>query len=246
MTQLNTRKFYPAPASVTYYIGDLLIDDIFRVDFQRKINHQPVWGYDSQKYDFVAKGKELVTGNIVINYRYPGYLKIAIKKYAELRSEMEKIVNTKFGADQLPQYDPTFIKGFVASNVSQRLEILSNKLKSYQKGPTSVELINKLKQDLRRNFGTEKTTPDSIDPGAEQFKSILDYDEIYPFDMNIRYGFQNVTGGYIRKFKDCVVIGEGQTVSAAANGGDDMSSSAQPILEVYTFFAKSVEVVKSN
>ena len=80
-------RFYPTPSTCTYTLhksnkygdnhgGDaMLVDDMYRVDFQRRISHQPIYGYDDTQFAFVAQGKELVTGNMIINFRYPGYLR---------------------------------------------------------------------------------------------------------------------------------------------------------------------------
>ena len=86
-------KFYPTPSDVRCYIGNIELDDVFRVDFKRQINHQPVYGYNDQKYGFVAKGKELVTGQIVMNFRYPGYLNAAIKKAKEEQTSSDEVYN---------------------------------------------------------------------------------------------------------------------------------------------------------
>ena len=72
-------KFFPTPSTTKCYVNDIEVDDMFRVDFKRNINHQPIYGYDDQQYGFVAKGKELVSGQIIINFRYPGYLTALIK-----------------------------------------------------------------------------------------------------------------------------------------------------------------------
>jgi hypothetical protein len=65
-----------------------------------------------------------------------------------------------------------------------------------------------------------------------------------PFDIIVRYGFQDRPGGYVRVFKDINLIGEEQVVSAQAGAGGDISSSAQPLLEVYPFFCRTIEVKK--
>ena len=242
MALVNSR-FYPSPSNVTYYIGDLLIDDIFRVDFQRKVSHQPVWGYDSSKYDFVAKGKEVVSGNIIIDYRYPGYLRAAIKKYYDNRKATGMDVEIKFKDPERLPYDATFLKSIDSLTLAQKASVISNQLVKGSSSNAAQVLLTQLKKDLNKVNGV---APLQDDIGGDNFyQSILDTGEIYPFDLTVRYGFQNTSGGYVRVFKDCIIIGESQTVNASAGMGDDLSSSAQPILEVYSFFAKTIRVEKS-
>lgn len=248
----KTRRFYPSPSVITYYIGDLLIDDIFRVDFQRKVTHQPIWGYDSRLYDFIAEGKEIVTGNIIINYRYPGYLKNAINSYAAGALETSQEVALRFENEKKQTYSPTFFAELDSLNTDQRASYLANTL--LQKTPFQSSQINnsvieksisRIKQDIRKVYGANSSSEES--PGdSDFFKSPIDDRSIIRFDLVTRYGFQNIAGGYIRKFKDCVLIGESETVSASASAGGDMSSSAQPILEIYPFFARTIETIKSN
>mgnify|MGYP007114377421 CR=1 FL=1 len=52
----------------------------------------------------------------------------------------------------------------------------------------------------------------------------------------------HLDGGFRRIIRDCVIVGESSTYSAAAGAGNDMSSSAQPIFEIYPFFARTVDV----
>lgn len=241
----SAQKFYPSPSTVTYYIGDVLIDDIFRVDFQRKVSHQPIWGYDSRKYDFVAQGKEVVTGNIIINYRYPGYLRVAIEN-ARLTSEITHVaVQQHFDNNISEVDDPAFLHSIDSMTLSQKAGVLSNKIlklsaaTAHGVGSRNQALVDELKSTLRNNYGSE-AEPDILD----NLSSPLDDKLITPFDLKLRYGFQNVAGGYIRTIKDCILIGESQTISASAGVSNDMSSSAQPILEVYSFFAKEIVVSK--
>src|SRR5688572_11140905 len=93
------KNHYPTPSSVQYYMSDALIDDIYRIDFKRAINRQPVYGYDSRRFDFVVDGKELITGNIIINFRYPGYLRNIIMDMRIKENENAKLLNRKLGQD---------------------------------------------------------------------------------------------------------------------------------------------------
>ncbi len=239
-------RFYPSPANVTYYIGNVLIDDIFRVDFQRTVKHQPIWGYDSRKYDFVAKGKEIVMGNIVINYRYPGYLKAAIDNAAAINESTRVVTANNFQGAQNVVDDPAFVHSISSLAVEDRANAIANQLLlASQPKPEEFKtarsknnsLISILKDNLTKTYGS-----DPEDEEKHNLRSPLDDDIVTTFDLSIRYGFQDSQGGYTRTIQGCVLIGESETVSASAGVSDDMSSSAQPILEVYSFFARDIKV----
>lgn len=255
---INTQRFYPSPSTVTYFINDILIDDMFRVDFQRKVNYQPIWGYDSRKFDFIAKGKEIVTGNLIINYRYPGYLRAAIKAAEESNNairvaaerEIENKQNSAIGQGFLQEIDSQILenKSKILSNlILKNSTSLFNRQVSEISAGTRTEfnigtfrnqsLVNELKSKLRSYYGSEPEEEQNND-----FLSPLDEDDIIAFDLTMSYGFEGRGQPYSRIIKDCVLIGESETVSASAGISDDMSSSAQPILEVYSFFARTIEV----
>lgn len=237
---VNNTRFYPSPSVVTYYIKDVWIDDIFRVDFQRKVNYQPIWGYDSRKYDFVTKGKELVTGNIVINYRYPGYLRAAIKRAQIIDEGTTSIVDKQLSNQPTDVDDPAFIHTLDSLTLEQKAALVGNKLlfASDAKGlGKNQALIDILKSTLRNNYGS--------DPQEDMLHSLdspLSETDIMPFDLRLQYGFPNSNGTYSRIIKNCILIGESETISASAGVSSDMSSSAQPILEVYSFFAREITV----
>lgn len=255
---INNQRFYPSPSTVTYFINDILIDDMFRVDFQRKVNYQPIWGYDSRKFDFIAKGKEIVTGNLIINYRYPGYLRAAIKSAQESNDairvaaerEIESKQNSAIGQGFLQEIDSQILedKSKTLSNlILKNSTSLFNRQVSEISAGTRTEfnigtfrnqsLVNELKSKLRSYYGSEPEEEQNND-----FLSPLDEDDIIAFDLTMSYGFEGRGQPYSRIIKDCVLIGESETVSASAGISDDMSSSAQPILEVYSFFARTIEV----
>jgi hypothetical protein len=246
-------RFYPTPATVKYYINDIELDDMYRVDFQRSINYQPIYGYNSMQYDFVAKGKELVNGNLIINYRYPGYLAMAILNALLASNSTKDAMSTiddrknlkfkdnKFKTEQLINY---LDKANISTN--DKLKTIANSIKEsldFDKALTNENIANILQdkyiKKLPKDSGSLANQLKSTQDKKSVLSSILDYQRVIKFDLTVRYGFQDVES-YVRIFKDCVITGEGETVSAAAGGGNDISSSAQPILEIYPFFAKTI------
>ncbi|RMG69777.1 MAG: hypothetical protein D6710_08300 [Nitrospirae bacterium] len=239
-------RFYPTPSTVKYYIQGIELDDIYRVDYNRTVRHNPVYGYDSKKFGFIARGKELVTGNIIVNYRYPGYLTTAILNFTVNESAAKVGVENKFGnknstfvSKETLEVDLGAIDGL--GSVDDKAKAIANRLLEGN-FLSNDEIIARLKKNFEdRHLRRQEEEDFSI------YSSPLDIDLAkLKFDMTVRYGFQDIEHGYVRVFKDCYLIGESETVSAAAGTGGDMSSSAQPILEVYPFFCRTIETVSSE
>jgi hypothetical protein len=255
------KKFYPSPSSTTYYINEYLLSDMYRVDFKRDVRKQPIYGYDSKQFDFVAKGKELVTGQLVVNYRYPGYLRNVIKQAASRDASVadhahrKLLKRSKEGArtealSRLSVFDSTAL---VQDKAKVIAEALSQREVKTEGGDTETTVAPRLRPDLvfqimkenleNRHFMDRLELDESE---ISTMSSPLDRSHD-PFDIIVRYGFQGVAGGYARMFRDVHLIGESQSVTASAGistAGDGLqqSSSAMPILEVYPFFARTVEV----
>jgi len=259
-------KHYPTPTTTTYYVDEYLIDDIFRVDFQRKATEQPIWGYGSRTYDFVARGREIVTGNIIINFRYPGYLRnvIQLKKSADDRLT-DQMVESKlienpdgfFATSSTPSSSPAGMSSYDDNETNaHKMQVLSDLAKQSlengahpNSGPVLHGSIEQAKEflitrNIFMNRGQNAQLP------VSSLASPLDGPSgAHPFDMTVRYGFQGVPGGFVRRFSEVVLIGESQVVqasAAASAGGGDVASSAQALLEIYPFFAKTIVVEKYN
>ena len=259
-----SRKFYPTPSTTAYYINGYALEDMFRVDFKRTQKHQPVYGYSSKKFDFVAKGKELVTGQLIINYRYPGYLRNVIKTEAMFEEDIQDMMhNAGFAKtdrgershaiaiakniDELPSREEKvkYLSNFLLNREAKTRpgQIVDNVdfHPSTKVGPDGVFAM--LKANYERRYFPNSSERNPLEGKDMLLSSPLDEDP-KPFDITVRYGFKDAPGGYARILKDIYLIGEEQVVSAQAGAGNDQSSSAQPILEIYPFFCRTIETRK--
>lgn len=249
-------KHYPTPTTTTYYVDEYLIDDIYRLDFQRKITEQPIWGYGSRNYDFIARGREIVTGNIIINFRYPGYLRniIQLKKSTDdtITKEMikQKLIE---GSSKDYEGDGALLNNYHEIDTSEhKMSVLSDLAASSlsARSNSGALLSNSIEQAknmlIKRNLFTKKSSQLPVNSMASPLDGPTG---AHPFDIVVRYGFQGVPGGFVRRFSDVVLIGESQVVQASAAagaGGGDTASSAQALLEVYPFFCRTIIVDKYN
>jgi hypothetical protein len=75
---------YYSGSQVTIWFGDILIDDILQLNWDRSQNKRPIWGYASQQFDAVAKGIVQIQGSFVINFRQAGYLALLMSAISGL------------------------------------------------------------------------------------------------------------------------------------------------------------------
>jgi len=78
---------YPTPNDVKIFINGTWIDDAYRIDIDKQAKKIPLTGYSQRNYALVAMGKKIVIGNIIIHYRFPGYLIHAIAKVLQERED---------------------------------------------------------------------------------------------------------------------------------------------------------------
>lgn len=250
-------RFYPTPSTTTYYINEFLIDDMYRVDFTRRVQHQPIWGYDSKKWDFVAKGKELVTGNLILNFRYPGYLRNVVLANQLRDQQLDDFLKAKLGSFGTETVEGVKTNNFLTNSDFDNVNTVEAKMKvisDIMAGDLSrsevaartkpSELVKALKANLEKRYFL---SPHGIkNEDNTQYSSVLDEDAIMPFSLAVRYGFRGTAGGFTRYFEDVIILGEGQTVSASAGGAGDTSSSAQALLEIYPFVCRTLAVKRNT
>ena len=214
---------YPTPSNVKLYVGDVYLDDAYRVDWQCQNPKTPLYSWADSKYRAVAQGREIVSGRLIINYRFPGYLKAALdgRTGGSVDPDMENYVNE-------------VVEKMAYSDVDGRIDAL---MQAHGSPPYG-------------DIGTMKAALEAINsprprPSNKMEKGIYQAGQQAPFDIKIIYG--DVEGYHLSKtLRDCHITGESQTISGAATGGGDMSSSGSPIYEVYSFFCRSVDEGFSN
>jgi len=104
---------YPTPNDVKIFIKGTWIDDAYRIDIDKQAKKIPLTGYHQREFKLVAMGKKIVVGNIIIHWRFPGYLNYAIKKV--LRERQDGILHdasiTSPGASQTLLRPPGSVQG---------------------------------------------------------------------------------------------------------------------------------------
>jgi len=217
---LNMLGIYYTPCNVGIYIGGYKVSDAFRVDWDAKDSKTPLYGWADDTFSAVTNGRKIITGRLVINYRYPGYLASAIS-----------VFNTQKGSGRLPKdkaEKQQELKEFISLSSTERIKFLA---KVSAKDYGDNELGELARVSPRGQF---KTSLGEMPDGLEAYK------QKRSFDIFITYGDIEKEDHIETTIKDAYIVGQSQVISASATGGGDVSSSGSPIYEIYSFFAKEI------
>ena len=210
---------YPSPAEVKIYLNEVdWVDDAYRLDYTLSVPRTPLYDYTSQFYKDVAEGHAIVQGQLVINFRFPGYLRHAIS--GRLSPDPGKLRSLTTAADLFED----MTRGSAADKV--------RKLLIYKKSGA----MRNAKQVSNIAHGGDIVNPPPINRLSLSHDTPTGGDG---FNILIKYGGDEAM--YTKIIKNCHLVGEGQVISASAIAGGDLSSSGMPILEMYSFFGRSVE-----
>lgn len=83
---------YFSGANVGIYFGDVLVDEIFNLQFNLQEQIIPVFGYGSYTYDAVAKGQRIINGAFNIYFKESAYLTLLME---QLENELDSRGNLK-------------------------------------------------------------------------------------------------------------------------------------------------------
>jgi hypothetical protein len=82
-------KRYYTPCNVGIYIGGYRLSDAFRVDWDARDSKTPLYGWADDTFSAVSNGRKIVTGRLVINYKYPRYLTTAINEFTRNQNPID-------------------------------------------------------------------------------------------------------------------------------------------------------------
>ena len=239
---------YYTPCNVGIYIGGYRLSDAFRVDWDARDSKTPLYGWADDTFSAVSNGRKIITGRLVINYRYPGYLATAIAEFTkqgqtDLKEHRQAVNDAEefFSKDSTERvkfltqiaaknYGDDILKGFDADNrlgsARSRLNSLRSMLGNFSSGalsrtPGAMATVEYLRRSTNEAYKQKRT-----------------------FDILVAYGSITSEDHIETIIKDAYIVGQSQVISASATGGGDVSSSGSPIYEIYSFFAK--EIVERN
>lgn len=78
----SVKKEYFSGANVRVYFGDVWVDQLASIGFEMKEEVAPIYGFNSYKFDKVARGTRLVSGSFTITFTEIGYLQTILDRIA--------------------------------------------------------------------------------------------------------------------------------------------------------------------
>lgn len=265
---------YPTPGDVKIYIGTSYVDDAYRIDYNEQNSKVPLSGYHQKHHVQVADGKVLVVGNIIIHFRFPGYLTYAIKNVLNAAEEGQ-ISNAQAGfgsmAPGLPAgatttpSDPTTANRSAAYKIGTRDTVLQA-IESIRRSTVDQRVQSLVASHELGLFEQQSTLLNTLfgqflvvgsTKGDPKFDPLQSPVEMAPdsfmggttgLDLRLYYGYIGGAnqGVYVTEvLRGVHFTGKRKVVNASTSGGD-LSASGQSILEVYPFFARSVDSLVSD
>lgn len=255
---------YPTSGSTKVYIEGNWIDDSLRIDFEEHNAKVPLWGYHQKHYADVADGKVLISGVLMINFRFPGYLMYAIGNILRTRQadEVSREVTpaVQGSSNEIPgqgagtQGAKAFDSGRGYTAVISTIEQM--RLMTPQQRAEVLMQMND--EDFTRTSSILSAMLTPQGPDQKINSSFGEWVQESPaemsphkfvggakgFDITVRYGtFENRTGEgvSIREVIEGVhLTGRRKVISAMTSSGD-LGTSGSALVEVYPFFARRIQ-----
>ena len=256
LTRIYDNDYFTS-TQCSIYIGDVWVDEVTSISYQRQQNKQPIYGYASQLYDDCSAGQVIVHGSFSINFKEQGYLWAVLRRWHSLDSDAlqamgikdpvnarkaRALILNKLGAD------PSGMGGrpVIGSNgskisrdtierivdgdapISERYEFYNN-LAGYSTFDIDSPR-DRIFEDIVEAFEDEVWKTAENPDLIDQARNV-DNNLFDGFDMFVLFGnYANARANHtVRKLIDVRITSEGKTIQI-----DD-----QPIQEHYTFIART-------
>jgi len=227
---------YPTPAQAAIYIGQWHVDDAYSIDFNWRSTTEPLYDYRRPRFVNASIGKELVIGSLAVNFRYPGYL------YTAIADTLKTIPDTDFqaaaegarsGSSFVEHYLDLMRKGDAQSRIALLMDAAAE-------GPNVLRKVSALAYYIE-NLNSE------ILPYNDKVRYLDVFDaqfsgsgRVLPIDVWLHYG--NLDEPHVaRVIRNVVFTGKSEQAHAGAMAAGGLSASGINTLEVYSFFAQTVE-----
>lgn len=97
---------YYSGANITVSMGPCILTQAFGIQYDKRQNVTPIYGYNSQHYDALSKGNIIVNGTLILNFISPRYLTVTVQRFHQIMSSWRYM--------QLGQ-DPDSIRDYLTS-----------------------------------------------------------------------------------------------------------------------------------
>lgn len=224
---------YPTPAQVSIFLKEIWLDDAYRVEVRDENRQIPLYGYSESEFTAVAQGKRLVNGSLIINYRYPEYLRAAIDNHGKKRVEMDRTVALAHVLREASIEDRISILELARQQgVGKEMgEVFADKYFP------EVEVIDPNMTEEQKDRLAEAYY--NKNPSVSHLPSSMRVDPDEEISIKVMFDTPN-RAKYYTIIEGVHLVGRAMTIRNSAQGGGDASSSGQNLYELYTFFARRI------
>lgn len=233
----NTNKFdFYSGSQITIWFGNICLDDVRSIGWERRQNKMPIYGYASQQFDGVAKGVVTIEGEFIVNFRQAGYI-----------SMLMDVIKSLYTTGPTENWDA------IRSVIGQHL-------KNGTFGPSTAQEIRDLGNDP--NFTSLAASYENIiwDGGVPgdvmnedysqnsiwRASDVIQQDKI-PDGFNILITYGNTTGSSSRSINDYIKSTVKSLVNVHLTGESQIINvNGEPTYEVYTFMARGTDEQLGN
>jgi hypothetical protein len=206
-------SIYFSGAQTEISIGKFKVDEAIEVEGVYSMSQTPIYGYASTHFNTVAVGKVLVSGSIIINYVFDGYL-YAFIKAAKEKNVIDAILN-QYANEKVALASPSG----PTNGIEKEVEVSEN-----------VDLFDYIStSDIKKFQDKHWTKPDQFStnnaPARPEFAG--------PFNILVKdykVGYDRDADTSQRTLIDCFI--NRQAFVRRVDGS--------PIVEVYQFIAKTI------
>jgi hypothetical protein len=222
---LAFNKFdYYSGSQIAVWFGNVFVDDVASIQWQRQQNKKPIYGYASQMFDSVANGTVIIQGSFIINFKQSGFLSMVMDEIQQIYSGVTVVENYE-AVQQLVQMHLRM--GTFGPKTSEEIVALGN---SPDFIAEAAAFENIIWEDVKKPPTT--TGPDVYQP------------MIMPdgFDILINYG--STSGNEHSRYTDYLQSAEKALLGVHLIGESQVIQvGGQPVMEQYDFIARNTDAV---
>lgn len=239
----NIEYFSGSQAAI--YIGDIWVDEITSFSYRVSNTKTPIYGYASELYDDVSKGRVLIQGEFTINFKEAGYLFLILNRYQQMMNGKKSKFSPYRSSDEVSRMNieaimdnemTTFdrnkmLRNLVYSTADEQFRIDAQKTLTGFSSQTRSEGGIDVSEHIFEAFedAVWSTTQEDLDNRTRR----ADDPDLNPFEIYLSFGDfadDNSVNHTIQKISGVHITGSMKTV--VANG--------EPIQETYTFIGRNL------
>lgn len=238
---------YPTASTVAVFVNGLHIDQAYQIQYKESANKIPIYGYNDHKFTKVVKGRQAVSGALVLNFVFPGYLNMVLDKQRQVKNKAPAALYNAGVADSVISEES--LEENIAVLLRTELPPNTDAASRTARAEYIAELISKPKtREKTKSSLLSFFTQGSIDPNTNlkiPFGALLEdqppveknmlspiEQENDGINIDIYYQDPQLSDWYL-SFKNVHFYDVSQAISQAGAEG-----SSDPLYEVYSFMAR--------